>query len=513
MPIDQQIGQLFILELTLDLAPHEIGKLIAQTHLGNIMFNVNSFNHHSMSQTKEKISTLESFCQKYNGLIPFIVTSYEGGYSLEQQIPLTTFPSAQALAKINDPIIIYSIGQLIALELNFLGIHLNLAPTVDLNLNPMRNTLHSFSTDPSVVSNLAKEFIHGQSHYNVFSSIKSFPGKGSIKYTHDDRLISENSISQAFDSEWIPYQSLRNDAGAILLSDALIPNIDPDHSSLFSKKLNRLLRNRIGFEKLLITEPLTQSMAFKNSHPKTLKQLTSILSQLAIDSFLTGSDLIQIGQITLNNEPLSKEQLDQLLHSLFYNFKAKVAQGVISKEKIEASTRRVLMAKIEAYRAHQVRLTSKELQSILKRNHQFSYTLSRLAIDLSATKPYKPPKASDPVLIFIPKPLENKTADLIKDYDRNITPFFYDTATILNALQIIKNERSTNPKVIVTVDDYYSKEMGLRLHEAAEGLGVDVTVANIGTDIIGAEAQGACVFTTYDQSPLATKALFDILFE
>ena len=505
IPIPQKIGQIFILEVNPNAEPDKVKDLIDSTHLGNVMFDVKKMGNQTILESKKKISHIENFFNRANGMIPFIVTEYEGGYSTSAPVPITTYPSALALAKINDPIVIYSIGQLIGLELNFLGIHLNLAPTVDLNINHETPYFRSFSTDPIVVSSLAKEFIMGQSHYDVLSSIKSFPGKASLRKNHNDPLINEHDANQALSYEWIPYQSLKNEASAMLLADTKIPNIDSEKSSLFSKNLNDLIRNQIGFKNLLITEPLTKSIEYKKAPPKTKKELIQIISKLSVEAFLAGSDLIQIGPMELNGKSLSIDQAQDILTHVFYNFRAQISNGNISFDKVNQSVFRIMQAKLRSYHSNKVLLTKKELNSVLSRNLQFSYTLSKVAIDLSATKPYKKISNEDSILLFIPSSMKELSEPLIKKRDSNTTTIYFDDDSILEALQILKNRLRSNPKIIITVDSINSKAHCLQLIAAAEGHNLDIAIANLGSALIDK--------TKGDQSSVAAEALFDTLLE
>ena len=63
------------------------------------------------------------------------------------------------------------------------GVNLNLAPVVDMNVNPANPVIgalgRSFSADPDVVTRQAMGFIDAHHERGVLCTLKHFPGHGS----------------------------------------------------------------------------------------------------------------------------------------------------------------------------------------------------------------------------------------------------------------------------------------------------------------------------------------------
>jgi hypothetical protein len=70
-----------------------------------------------------------------------------------------------------------------AKELKSVGINYDLAPVVDLDINPKNHVIHglgrSFGKDPKTVTKYASIFIDAMHRYGVLTSLKHFPGHGS----------------------------------------------------------------------------------------------------------------------------------------------------------------------------------------------------------------------------------------------------------------------------------------------------------------------------------------------
>ena len=101
---------------------------------------------------------------------------------LREQVGFPELPSAQALGT-GDPEETRRTGGETAGGLVNLGFNLNLAPVVDLNLNPDSPVIggigRCFSADPAEVVRHARAFIEGHRARGVPCTLKHFPGHGS----------------------------------------------------------------------------------------------------------------------------------------------------------------------------------------------------------------------------------------------------------------------------------------------------------------------------------------------
>src|SRR5690606_35403673 len=92
----------------------------------------------------------------------------------------TAFPSAMALGASGDPALAYAMGRRVAEEAKALGVHVNLAPVGDVNVNPDNPIINvrSFGEDPQAVAQLAAAYLQGLQDGGLIATAKHFPGHG-----------------------------------------------------------------------------------------------------------------------------------------------------------------------------------------------------------------------------------------------------------------------------------------------------------------------------------------------
>ena len=69
-------------------------------------------------------------------------------------------------------------------ELHLLGINVDSAPVLDINMNPDNPVIgaRSFSDDPDVVSEYGLKYMEGLHEEGVMATLKHFPGHGDDGY-------------------------------------------------------------------------------------------------------------------------------------------------------------------------------------------------------------------------------------------------------------------------------------------------------------------------------------------
>ena len=168
-----------------------------------------------------------------------------------------------------------SIYEKMAKEMKDVGVNYDLAPDVDLAINPKNEIIvgkgRSFGKDPDIVTKKAKLFIDIMNKYGILTSIKHFPGHGSsLGDTHKGYVDVTNTWS---DVELKPYRSLAKRADSVMVAHVFNSNIDPNYpASLSSRTVNDLLRKDIGYNGVVITDDLQMgAITSKYSQRETLK--------------------------------------------------------------------------------------------------------------------------------------------------------------------------------------------------------------------------------------------------
>lgn len=112
--------------------------------------------------------------------IPLLI-ALDGEWGLYMRLKdAPRFPRNLGLGLAGDAQMLYEYGREIARECRLMGIHVNFAPTVDVNINPLNPVIgsRSFGSTPSVVSQLSEAYALGLEDGGVLSVAKHFPGHG-----------------------------------------------------------------------------------------------------------------------------------------------------------------------------------------------------------------------------------------------------------------------------------------------------------------------------------------------
>ena len=169
--------------------------------------------------------------------------------------------SEAALGAANDLTHTTAVATVTATWLAEAGIDLNLAPVVDLDVDPASPAIgaldRSFSKDPAVVVAQATAVIDAHHAKGVLCAIKHFPGEGSATGNTDDGVVDVTATWT--EAELAPFASLV-DAGlpdAIMVGNVIDTKIDPSRPlSLSPAAVTGLLRKRLGWDGVVVTDDL-----------------------------------------------------------------------------------------------------------------------------------------------------------------------------------------------------------------------------------------------------------------
>jgi beta-N-acetylhexosaminidase len=267
---------------------------------------------------------------------PLLVAIDEEGGLVARLDPRHGFPptySAADLGKRNDMAFTQAAGRRIAETLAGVGVNLNLAPVVDLNVNPTNPIIgslgRSFSADPAIVTAQAEAFITGHRAVGTRTTLKHFPGHGSS--TGDTHLGVVDVTDTWSDIELEPFANIINDrmADAVLTAHVFNARLDPDHPATLSQPtITGILRTRFGWDGLVLSDDM-QMGAIRQAYgyPDALR--------LAI---LAGVDVLTIAQQQLFEEGIVGHTIDLI--------EGMVRDGSLTEARIDES-----YARIQAFKA------------------------------------------------------------------------------------------------------------------------------------------------------------------
>lgn len=309
---------------------HPILEDIARRHLGGVvLFDYDGAtrsyrrNIASPAQVRKLVADLQQAAPR-----PLLVAIDQEGGQVARLKVRHGFPptvAAQALGGANDVQRTRREAAAIAETLAQLGINLNLAPVVDLDVNPDNPVIgglgRSFGADPQLVANQARTFIEAHHGVGVLCSLKHFPGHGS---SATDSHLGLPDVSRSWTEQELRPFAVLIDAGvvdAVMTGHLFNDRLDPKQpATLSSKVINGVLRGQLGYQGVVISDDL-QMGAISERHG-----LEEAL-ELAIAA---GVDLLLIA------DPAPGAVARAIDH-----IARRVAEGGISPERIEASWQRI----------------------------------------------------------------------------------------------------------------------------------------------------------------------------
>lgn len=165
--------------------------------------------------------------------------------------------------------------------LKLIGVNLNTSPVLDLRVKGASNIIgdRSFSKDPKIVSKIGDFCINFFHKNKIGTVIKHIPGHGlasvdSHNFTplinKDNKYLTKND-----------FKSFKNKKTLFAMTAHIIfKKIDEKNPVTHSKKLIKLIRNKIGFRNILISDDLS------------MKSLKGNLKENAFKAFNAGCNLV-----------------------------------------------------------------------------------------------------------------------------------------------------------------------------------------------------------------------------
>lgn len=234
--------------------------------------------------TRETLAGLQSAATQ-----PLLVmTDMERG--LGQQVAgATLFPHLRAFGEIGDEALVEEFARASAREALACGVHVALAPVVDVNRNP-RNPIiatRAFGEHAGEVSRLAAAYVRGLRAEGLLATAKHFPGHGNTSEDSHATLPTVDDSREVIDREdWPPFRAAFG-AGAELVMTAHVAYPDLDASgvpaTLSKPIMTHILREQMGFEGVVISDSL---------HMEGIKEEGRSEAELAVAQVVAGVDLL-----------------------------------------------------------------------------------------------------------------------------------------------------------------------------------------------------------------------------
>jgi beta-N-acetylhexosaminidase len=290
LTLPQRVGQLFALGLAGDLlGPAEL-EAIGSHHVGSVWFTETTTGGVSAVRVVADAVQAQATDAATGGVHFYVAANQEGGeIQALRGAGFSTIPSAVTQGTL-EPSALQRDAARWGRQLSEAGVNLDFAPVMDVvppgteAENQPIGVLHrEFGSDPATVATHGAAFIRGMSEAGIATTAKHFPGLGRVVGNTDNVAGVVDTVTTATDPFLGSFQAAI-DAGVpfVMVALATYTLIDAAHLAVFSPTVMRLLRDRMGFGGVIVSDDLGAATAVASIPP----------AQRAIDFLSAGGDLI-----------------------------------------------------------------------------------------------------------------------------------------------------------------------------------------------------------------------------
>ncbi len=282
MSLKEKVGQLFMVATysNRDKAHSDtIKSLIKKYHLGGLIF----FQGGPMRQA--------TLTNEYQALstVPLMI-GIDAEWGLKMRLDSTyRYPYNMTLGAIQNNDYVKELGKVVGKHCKRMGIHLNMAPVIDINTNPNNPIIgvRSFGENKFNVTEKALAFVDGMQSEGILASAKHFPGHGDTDTdSHHTLPIVAHSAERIDSIELYPFKALiKNDVASIMVAHLNVPayeNSDGVPSSLSKNIVTNLLKDKLHFNGLILTDALNMKGAANFKEP----------GEIDLVAFAAGNDML-----------------------------------------------------------------------------------------------------------------------------------------------------------------------------------------------------------------------------
>jgi beta-N-acetylhexosaminidase len=267
LTLDQQIAQCIWIagysygDVSLEV---ELSDIIRKYGVGGIIF---------FQGTAAKQAELTNFYQSISR-VPLII-SLDGEWGAGMRLAnIDKYPYQMTLGAIRNDSLIYQFGKAVASQFRRLGIQVNFAPVLDINVNAQNPVINyrSFGENRQRVTDKSIMYMKGMQDNGILATGKHFPGHGDTNVdSHLDLPIITHSRTRLDSIELYPFRKLIGEGiGSIMVAHLNLPSLDTTTglpSTLSYIIISDLLKKKLGFKGLIVTDAMMMKAVTKYFRP------------------------------------------------------------------------------------------------------------------------------------------------------------------------------------------------------------------------------------------------------
>lgn len=268
------------------------------------------------------------------GVTPFVMTDEEGGKVQRMANLVGWMPSARQMARTLTPAQVGALARRVGERMADAHVTMNLAPVLDLDGRPGPSPTNadgtrSFSAVATKTRSYGLAFAEGMRAAGVVPVVKHFPGLGGATTNPDYGPASTRRWSVLRRSGLRPFRAaIAAGLPAVMVTTARVPGLSRVPSTLSWQVVHRLLRGRLGFHGLVMTDTLSGGAVRGAGYG---------VPRAAVRSLDVGADLVLFNAATSDVAALTERTIDAITRA--------VARGDLPLRRLRAAVVHVLEAK------------------------------------------------------------------------------------------------------------------------------------------------------------------------
>jgi beta-N-acetylhexosaminidase len=256
LSLKQRAGQVIVARYRGTTAPT---RLVNGLHLGGVV--VFSDNISSNDQIRDVNRALQRSAKSAGRRFPVTISVDQEGGLVERVTGGTRFPAFMTAGAAADPGLTRAAAAASGAELAGLGFTIDFAPDADVTVGASDAAIgsRSASSRPQVVAEHVVASARGYGSRGVVPVLKHFPGHGGL--TTDSHLalpVQRRTAAELERTDYVPFRAgIEAGLPAVMVGHVDVRSVDPGMpSSLSAKVITGQLRDRLGFEGLVVTDAL-----------------------------------------------------------------------------------------------------------------------------------------------------------------------------------------------------------------------------------------------------------------
>ncbi len=298
LSLEEKIGQLFMIWVRSEFMNVEspvfvdLRESLHRYHVGGLAMSVPVRGPRLVKSRPEEAALLLNRLQRESKLPLLVAADFEVGVASRLD-GATQFPQAMAFGAAGRLEHARAFGRITAREARAVGVHWNFVPVADVNSNPANPIINtrSFGEDPQQVGEFVAAYVEGAHEGAMLTTAKHFPGHGDTATDSHYGVAQVSGDLDRLESVELPPFRRAIEAGvdAVMVAHVTVPALEPSPDKVATTSsaiVNDLLKTRLGFEGVVVTDALDMAALTKKYAPD--------VGRAAVDAFKAGNDYLII---------------------------------------------------------------------------------------------------------------------------------------------------------------------------------------------------------------------------